>query len=563
MLSLVACGTVPPSDDDDDSTSAPPDDLPDGPEATLTWSAYTPCDEPDSSAWLPFEDVTDAAGIAYAAATYDWPPPPDAYNTLDVEMTGGFVVGDLDGDGHHDLLFTDGAAAPRLFLGDGALTCQPADAAARGIPTDRFLTGASAADADGDGDLDLLLLASTENVFLRNDGSGSFTDASIETGLAGGPVRSASAAWADYDQDGDLDVFVANDGVGSGESLSEYEPHRDALLQQQPDGTFEDRIDDAIPLADDGHGFIGGWFDADGDGALDLYVVNDLANGVNGKPPNLFVRNLGAGQFEPAPEAGLDQPMLGMGLAIGDYDNDGDPDLHVSNVGMTLLARNDSTSDGVLFVDLSLSVADLTDRPIGDVSWSTFFFDHDNDGLLELFTAYGQLVSRYDVEDGGPEGSTNAPEQQDTLLAWDPVSERFSDAAPWVGVNDPAPTRTAAAVDLNGDGFAELITWALYRGPRLWRSACSEASSLTVRLEDGTAANRDGVGARVEAWSGGERLLTRTVSVGSTGVFGSTPAEAHLGLGELDEVGLVVRWPDGSITVNAEVAAGGRVLVSR
>jgi len=558
MLMILGCA-APPTDDDSSPTA---EDLPDGPPAEISRTAHRACASPDGSEHLPFVDVTAASGVGFETATYDWPPPPDSYNTLDVEMTGGFVVGDLDGDGRHDLLFTDGAAPPRLFLGDGALGFAPADLAARGIPADRFLTGASAADVDGDGDLDVLLLARTENVLLRNDGAGVFGDATAETGLGGGAVRSAAAAWADYDGDGDLDVYVANHGAGSGEAFSEYEPDRDALFQQQDDGTFVDRIDDVLAPEDDGHGFIGGWIDADGDGLQDLYVVNDLANGENGKPGNVFVRNLGGGLLERAPGAGLDLPMLGMGLAIGDMDGDGDPDLHVSNVGATLLARNDS-SDAPLFTDLSLTVQELTERPIGDVSWSTFFFDHDNDGALELFTAYGQLVTRYDFEDGGPEGSTNAPEQQDTLLRWDPVAERFGDEAPWVGINDPARTRTAAAVDLDGDGFAELVTWALYRGPRLWASGCTTSSSLTVRLEDSTSPNRDAVGATVEAWADGARLITRTIRVGSTGVFGSTPPAVSLGLGSRADVGLVVTWPDGAVTVNPGVPTGASVVVRR
>jgi hypothetical protein len=240
-------------------------------------------------------------------------------------------------------------------------------------------------------------------------------------------------------------------------------------------------------------------------------------------------------------------------------DGDGDSDVHVSNVGPTLLARNDSQG-APLFTDLSLTVQELTARPIGDVSWSTFFFDHDNDGTLELFTAYGQLVSRYDVENGGPDGSTNAPEQQDTLLRWDPEADRFADEAPWVGINDPAPTRTAIAVDLDGDGFQELVTWALFRGPRLWRSGCGSAGAVILRLEDPASANCAAVGARVEAWAGGARLMTRTVEVGSTGVFSSGPALVHFGLGSLEEVALVVTWPDGAVTVNRGVGPGRAVL---
>ncbi len=588
---LLAAACAGPGPDDDDATAGPGDDdddagLPSGDPATLTAGAEVVCGQPSDAVHLPFEDATDAAGIGFDPGTYAWPPEDDSYNTLDVEMRGGFVVGDLDGDGDADLLFTDGDRPPRLFLADADGDGDPADAgagagavnaelrfvagdaAARGIDAGEgaFLTGASAADVDADGDLDLLLLTREEDVYLENDGSGVFTDATAGSGFGGRLARSVTASWADVDRDGDLDAFVAAHGQGAGVLFDQYPPDRDALLIQGADGTFADTIDDVVPLEDEGHAFLGGWFDADRDGWPDLYVVNDLADGENGKPGNRFHRNDGAGGLEAAPEAGLDVLMLGMGLALGDLDGDGDDDVHVSNIGRTFLARNDTDlpgATGPLFTDLSLTVEDLTARPTGDVSWSTFTFDHDNDGALELFTAYGQLISRYDPVDGGPEGSTNAPEQQDTLLRWDDELGAWVDDAPWVGINDPAITRTAAAVDLDGDGFAELITWALRQGTRLWRSGCTDAAWLAVALEDGTSRNRDAVGAVVEAWADGERLLTRPVRLGSTGGFGSTPPEVHLGVGALDEVAVVVTWPDGEVTVNAGIPTRRRITLSR
>ena len=560
---LVGCEPA-PADDDDDVTETPWD-LPAGEPASVEPGPEIVCSDVDPSPELPFVDVTDEAGVGFEPATYPWPPGDGDWGTLEVELTGGFSVEDLDGDGALDLLFTDGREAPRLFLGDGGGGFVAVDAASRGIPggDGRFFAGSSAADVDGDGDVDVLLLDREENVFLRNDGAGSFSDATAEVGLAGGPVRSATASWADFDRDGDLDAFVANYGVGAFVEGELYPTDPDALMRQRSDGTFEDVASAAVPPERDGYGFVGGWFDADGDGWLDVYVVNDRATETNGLPRNLLLRNRGDeatddSLFELAPQLALDLPVMGMGLGLGDLDGDGDIDVHVSNIGATLLARN----DGGLFTELN--TADLSARELGDISWATIFFDHDHDGLPELFTAFGQLVSRVGEDGGGPEDSFNAAEQQDALWRWDPEAERYADVAAFAGVNDPASTRTAVAADLDGDGFSELITWRLYGGPRLWRSACNGNAWLGVRLRDVGAGNRAGIGATVEAWSrDGRRLATGLLEVGSTGTFSSGPALVRLGLGEADEVAIVVRWPDGGVTVSPGVGTRRDVVVVR
>jgi len=561
LVLLSAC-TEPPeevtdADDDDDFVI-------DAEPADVELGGVVTCASPDDSAHLPFVDITDEAGIAFEPSTYGWPPPPGEWGTLEVELTGGFSVADLDGDGHLDLLFTDGRAALRLFLGDGDAGFVAADPALLGTPggDDAFWSGSSAVDADGDGDVDVLLLGREENTFLRNEG-GAFVDATEETGLAGGPVRSAAASWADYDRDGDLDVFLTNYGVGSYYAGEVYPSDPDALMRQGADGTFEDVSEGNWPTDRDGYGFQSGWFDADGDGWIDLYIANDRGNDGAGDMGNMLLRNLGDDAtddvwLEPAPEIGLDQRMMSMGLALGDMDSDGDIDVHVTNIGATLLARN----DGGLFTELNTS--ELSAREEGDISWGTIFFDHDHDGLPELFTAFGQLSSRVGPDGGGPQGSYNAAEEFDGLWSWDPEAGTYRDTAEDVGVDDPANTRTVVAADLDGDGFSELITWRLYGGPRLWRSACNDHGWLSVRLRDDGSANRDGIGAIVEAWTSDGRLVTSAlVEVGSSGTMSSSPPIVQLGLGDVDEVELVVRWPDGEATVSRGVGARRDVVVVR
>ena len=538
----------------------PPYVLPDGPAATLEELGQVTCSDPLSSEHpLPFTEVTASVGVEYTAQTPVIPKDGELFNSLDVELLGGMTVADMDGDGHLDLLFTDAAGPLRWFSGDGAFGFTPRDIQALGLPTEGFFIGSSAADIDGDTDLDLFLLAREDNVFLRNDG-GTFTDVTSERGLGGHSRRSCTAAWVDFDHDGDLDVFVANHGAGN-ESHEIYPPDPDELLQQQADGSFVDRIEQAIPVEQDGYGFIGGWFDADGDGWHDLYVVNDLALDFAEGPSNIFVHNEGqpdgdSWDFRVAPEAGLQVPMLAMGLALGDMDGDSDIDVHVSNAGNTFLARNDGD---LLFTDISAIVHELSFQDDGDLSWATEFFDHDNDGSLELFTTFGHMPTK---EGGGPAGTTNALYQYDTLWSWLPGEQRYVDIAPEVGVDNPAHSRTSVHADIDRDGFPDLVVWALYTGPKVFRSSCNDNAWLRVHLDDGDSLNRHAIGARVEAWTP-DGTIVRELYAGSTGTSSSGPPEIYLGLGSAETVGLVVRWPDGEITVNPEIPTRQGVVLRR
>lgn|GEM_PF-1233151 len=515
-------------------------------EASATWGDEILC--PNPSAPGVFVDVTESAGLVYVSQTPAVAPLFDGtadYTSADVESAGGFGAGDLDGDGHIDLLFTDSRGPMHLFLGDGALGFESVIPTHRGLPAGGvWRHSISLVDVEGDGDLDVYLLNRFDNELFLNDGAGMFSDATEAFGLGDGQHRSLTASWADYDRDSDLDLFVANWGAGS--DGAEGKPFdRDALYVQRAPGVFE--FSDALPPSP-GFAFVGGWFDADDDGWLDLYVANDVATQVEAHAPNVFLRNAGGPPdrvlLVPAPEAGLDRRMLGMGLGLGDLDGDGDVDVHVSNAGPTFVARNDGEWG---FVDLSAEAAGMTSSAEADISWSTFFFDHDNDGAEELFIAYGHMPTKV-FDPTGPDGSRNALLQPDRLLSRNPDSGAWQDLAAHVGLDDDRATRTAVAVDLNRDGFPELLSWALYEGPRLSRAPCNANGWLTVQLELPNAGNRSAIGARVEAWDGDTLVASRTVFAGSEGQATSRPPEVYLGLGLRDEVDLVVRWPDGATT---------------
>jgi hypothetical protein len=569
---LLAAGCVAGESEEDPAAGSPEGGPPrDAPSALLSLGEEVLCGDPVACDLpLPCSDVTEEAGVAYL------PPPPvqgeanSLVTSLDVEMRGGMVVADLSGDGQLDFLSTAGDEAPRYFRGDGAFGFEEVPAQESGLLLGgAFLHGASAADVDGDADLDLLLLARDRVLLLRNRGDGTFEDCSAALGVSAVPGRSISSAWADFDRDGDLDVYVTAHGAGAPGQGGNYLPDPDTLLVQQADGSFAAEPRRLPGEPPDGYGFIGGWFDADGDGWLDLYVANDLAGEYPDAADNVFFHNEGeAASGDPAavllrhaPEAGLDVALFSMGLATGDVDLDGDLDVHVSNAGPSFLGRNDSApGGGPLFTDISLHIEDLNASPRGDISWGTEFFDHDNDGRLELFTAFGHMPSKR--QQPGVGAGANQESQYDTLLHWN-IEDGWHDIAPDVGLDDPAMSRTVVPADLDRDGFVDLFVWSLDRGPRLHHTACNENTWIRVDLRMPGTGNVHAIGARVEAWVDGWLRGVRELGAGSTGYSSSGPPELYFGLGAAERVTLAVRWPDGEWTVDEDLPVRRGVVLER
>ena len=223
-----------------------------------------------------FEDVTAAAGVTTSV--------PEATCG---RFSNGAAWGDVDGDGDVDLFVTRLDDPSLLFINDGAGGFVD-ESEARGLSvTDA--NGAAFADYDNDGDADLIVVRDGSDLLFRNDGDGRFSDVSVAAGIGDDGYRGMNASWGDFDNDGNLDLYVTNYMTCTGEWATEEEIisqvsyYPDTLYRNNGDGTFSDAtayLENDPDTRDDGStigaGFGAAWFDYDGDGRLDLYLANDF-----------------------------------------------------------------------------------------------------------------------------------------------------------------------------------------------------------------------------------------------------------------------------------------------
>ncbi|MDA0748733.1 MAG: VCBS repeat-containing protein, partial [bacterium] len=299
-----------------------------------------------------FTDVTSQAGV------------PNSLSGSQQRLATGLAWGDYDGDGDLDLYITNwgSSVSPtvstnRLYRNNGNGTFSDV-AAQAGVADNRNSIAALWADYDNDGDLDLYVVNfSEQDQLYRNEGGGSF---SRVTSAAGVNVISqgseTGAAWGDYDGDGDLDLY-----------LCKYY-FRNSFYINNGNGSFSENAASAgiADIRDSEHA---AWGDYDGDGDLDLYVVNREQN-------NALYRNNGNGSFsEVACALSLDNTDVGQAASWIDYDNDGDLDLFLANIGANALYRNDGNNT---FVNIAEN--DMQTTPSAWVSWTGVWGDFDNDG---------------------------------------------------------------------------------------------------------------------------------------------------------------------------------------
>lgn len=497
-----------------------------------------------------FQDVTDAAGIdAPHAASWRMFEPDWETGYLGI----GQAWGDYDNDGWLDLYVTGNLGPSKLFRnnGDGTFSLSPLN---EQVALPNVKTGGAVwADYDNDGWQDLYVLAHGPNVLLRNDGGEGFSDVTATAGV-GDAAKGSTATWGDYDNDGFLDLYVTSWSCAPECDPIDLTLAEDRLYRNRGDGTFEDVTHLLTPVEKlQGAGFTASFVDFDDDGDVDIYVVNDsLMNPIG----NVLWRNDGPGcgtdgqdwcWTDASAESGAGLVIEGMGLAVGDYDNDQDLDLYFTNmVNPSALLTN--RGDGS-FVENAEDVG-VEVGPSAAVGWGNVFFDFDNDSWLDLFIATTEFRN---LDPETPPDGMHFPHAN--LLYRNLGGQIFLESSPKSWTATPAPSMGVAYADYDRDGLVDFVTGDFSERYRLFRNAGllgRDHHWLAVELTGGGPVNRDAVGARVYITTDRGRVLFQQVKNGSSLGAGNTRI-LHFGLGVERPAQARIVWPDGTEQIVADV----------
>lgn len=538
-------------------------------------SASASATAPPKIAPPPFVEVAEQVGLVFAHST----GATGEYYFPEI-MGSGCALLDYDGDGDLDVYVVQGAAlayagqvqsdpipAPppggptnRLFRNDlqvdsgGVMTPSFVDVTEEaGVGDTRFGMGCAVGDFDNDGDPDLYVTNAGPNVLYRNNGDGTFSDISLTAGVADASWAS-SAAFIDYDGDGLLDLYVVNyvsftvrdnkrcytpAGARDYCHPRSYDAVGDVLYRNRGDGTFEDVTATAGMGGPAGSGLGVACADFNGDGWIDIYVAND------GEPNHLWM-NRGDGTFE---NRGLisgtalnaaGEPEAGMGLAVGDFDNDGDDDVFVSHLtGETnTLYRNDGAG---WFHDDTIAVG-LASSSFAATGFGTGWLDYDHDTYLDLFIANGAVRTLEQL------AGDSYPYHQPNQLYHATARGGFEVVvvSPGSDLAHSEVSRGVALGDIDNDGDVDILV-SNNNGPlRLLRNDLrSSVAWIRLRLE-GVTCNRDALGARVAVTlSEGRRLYRRVHRDGSYASAGDVRIHFGLGAERAAAIEVAVDWPGG------------------
>ena len=406
---------------------------------------------------------------------------------------------------------------------------------------DAYSGGASFADYDNDGWLDLYVVNWGVNILFHNEGGQGFQPVTDTAGV-GDAANGQTASWGDYDNDGWLDLYVANWSCYPRCGRPSSGDH-DRLYHNNGDGTFSD-VTHYLGGYTNGAGFVASFTDFDNDGDQDIYLVNDEFLFPIG---NMLWRNDGPGCdghcfTEIGADAGANTRVMGMGLATADYDNDGDFDFYFSNAGPMTLLQNQG--DGT-FRNMA-AIAGV--EQASDIAWATTALDYDNDGWQDLYLAVMTSVDHRQIP-ANPLFHNNG-------------DGTFSRVENGSGAADVGPTMGVATADFDRDGWVDLLLGNKDDGYKLLRNQGSDLSNahwLTLELVGGGPVNRDAVGTRVILETAdGLRQLGEVRNGGGLGA--GHELALHFGLGKHDAVvQLLIRWPDGHEQSFSNITANRRV----
>jgi len=510
-----------------------------------------------------FVDVTRAAGIDFHLTCGS------AEKLYIVEtMCGGAAAIDYDNDGWMDILLVDGSTLadyragrchmPRLYHNnhDGTFT----DVSAKsGLNFCGWGYGVAVGDFDNDGWEDVYITGFHGSALYRNNHDGTFTDVTAKAGVANADRWGTSAAFGDYDNDGNLDLYVANYVDLDIDNLPQFgssvfcqyrgipvncgprglKGARDRLYHNNGDGTFTD-VTEKLGIDTESYYGLGVlWLDYDKDGCLDLYVANDSS------PSLLYHNNCKGGFTEVGAEAGAayssdGREQAGMGIDSADYDRDGWPDIVKTNFSddANNLYHNDRNGE---FTDLA-GVAGIGAISHPYLGFGAKFLDYDNDGWPDIFILNGHVDPQVDGKSFGVSYAERP------FLFHNLKNGRFEEVGEKTGgaLAKKYVGRAALTADFWNRGRQDLLITNLDASPALLRNEVPSPGHWLRIKTIGTKSNRDGLGARIEITSEG---LTQSVEVRAGSSFeSSSDPRAHFGLGAATKVdSIVVRWSSGQV----------------
>ena len=517
-----------------------------------------------SSADPYFRDVTDAMKLDFRHVNGF-----SAERRLVETMGSGGALFDFDNDDDLDLYLVQGNSLSssveslpknRLYRNDAGIFVDIT--ASANVGDTGYGLGAVAADYNSDGYQDLYVTNLGKNVLYRNNGDGTFTDVT-EQAQVGCPLLSASAAFADIDRDGDLDLYVCNYVEYALETdipcyyknslriycgPNEYQGIADVLYRNNGDGTFTDVTKSAGVYEPTTRGLGVVFTDVNSDGWVDIYVANDMS-------PNTLFMNQGDGTFQ---EEGVLRGVAyngdglangSMGVDAGDYDNDGDIDLWVTNFALEANCLMQNDGEGY-FEDGTFDM-NLADPSFYALGFGTRFIDFDNDGWLDILVGNGHIwdnVEQIDAKQryAQPVQLFRNRGSQNGAGFTEITTEAGLDKTPYV-------VRGMLFGDIDMDGDVDVVLCQSNRPAVILSNAVGNANAwLMVKLV-GTDGNTDAIGAQVQVEMDGMTLL-REVICGASYLSGND-LRLTFGLGGATRIDNVqIRWHNGSVQRLGEVA---------
>jgi enediyne biosynthesis protein E4 len=531
---------------------------------------------------LRFTDITAAVGLDFKhqnSATSN--------KYLVETMGGGVALLDYDNDGRLDVFFTNGAKIDdpmppgrrpdkshqafwnRLYrqTSEGTFIDVTERAGVSGVRQNEYGMGVAVGDYDNDGFADIYVTNYGSNILYRNEGNGTFADVTSRAGVAAGGW-SASAGFFDYDNDGKLDLFVTRyldwsfqNNRYCGEKKPGYRAYchpdnfdgvTNLLFRNNGDGTFTDVSSKSDIGRSVGKGLGVAFGDYNDDGFMDVYVANDSVQ-------SFLYQNKGNGTFE---EIGLlagvgfnedGKTFAGMGVDFADYDNDGRPDVFVTDLSNERYRLFRHNGDGT-FRDVT-NASGIGGATLPYAGWSTRLFDYDNDGWKDLFVAQGHVMDTIELT------ASNLRYRQPPLLMRNDGG-RFVRVTPGEVFEQEWAGRGAAFGDVDNDGDVDVVVSNVGEKAFVLRNDGGSMSNWFELRAAGTRSNRDGIGCRVKVVSASGMTQYFTINT-AVGYLSASDKRLLVGLGADSTAKLVeIRWPSGAVQRFDDVKSRQRLVAT-